>query len=71
MSTGMIVANPKTGLQYWRPRIMQQGELADALGINRAYLSQWENGRSIPPREMMERIADILEKPITSLFDIE
>jgi len=58
----------KTTLQYWREQKMYQSELADALGINRSYVSQWENGRSQPTREMMERISEILDRPITQLF---
>lgn len=60
----------KSALQYWRRKKMSQQELADALGINRIYVSQWENGHSVPPRETMERISEILGKPINMLFDI-
>ena len=58
----------KTSLQYWREQKMYQSELADALGINRTYVSQWENGHSQPTREVMERISEILEVPIRMLF---
>jgi len=58
----------KTSLQYWREQKMYQSELADALGINRSYVSQWENGHSQPTREVMERISEILEVPIRMLF---
>jgi len=60
----------KTSLQYWREQKMYQSELADALGINRTYVSQWENGHSQPTREVMERISKILEVPIRMLFVI-
>ena len=63
-------AKQKTSLRYWREQKMYQSELADALGINRSYVSQWENGHSQPTRETMERISEILEIPIRMLFVI-
>lgn len=50
-----------------RRRKMSQGELADAAGINRSYLSMIENGHSSPTMEVVERLAKALNVPIWQL----
>jgi len=61
----------QTALQYWRERRgFKQDEFAQLLGVQRPILSQWENGHSLPPRAVRERISELLEKPITMLFDL-
>lgn len=58
--------------QLRRERSMSQGELADAAGINRSYLSMVENDRSSPTMEVVQRLAKGLELNIWQLLtDIE
>ncbi len=59
-------------LKYWRKqRGLTQKDLAVALGINKMFVSFWENGHSQPTRQQMEQLSAILEKPVTQLFDID
>ena len=71
MTTG---STEKAGnaLRYWRrQRGMSQQKVASALGINRLWIWAWETGRADPTRAQMERISEILDKPITMLFNLE
>jgi len=68
MTTG---TEQRSALKYWRERRgMKQEELAILVKVKRPTVSLWEIGHSRPTQDQMELIADILEKPITSLFDI-
>lgn len=50
-------------------RNITQNEMADALGVNQAFISQLENGRRVPTLEMTERIADVLDCSIDGLLE--
>ena len=39
---------------------MTQGEFAEALGVDRALVSRWENGKKIPQLDTLIRISDVL-----------
>ncbi|MFH0766435.1 MAG: helix-turn-helix transcriptional regulator, partial [Calditrichota bacterium] len=43
--------------QLRREQGLSQGELADAAGINRSYLSMVENDRSSPTMEVVQKLA--------------
>ena len=49
-------------------RQMTQQNLADAVGMNRLYLSQIETGRAIGGLKTLTRIAKILEVPLDMLL---
>lgn len=42
--------------------------LADSLGVSKATVSYWLNGKVFPTQEMMEKIADTLNVPVWHLF---
>ena len=46
---------------YRKKNGLSQEELAAALGISRAMISNWESGRSKPRPEMVEEISDKLK----------
>ncbi len=48
---------------------MSQGDLADKLGITRQSLSIWMTSKRMPKIENLEKIADILEVPLSTLLD--
>ena len=67
----MTTTREENALRYWRKQKgLKQTELADLIGMHVTFISLWENGHSVPPRAVMERISEILEKPITMLFDL-
>ena len=41
-------------------RGMTQGGFAEALGVDRALVSRWENGKKIPQLDTLIRISDVL-----------
>ena len=45
-----------------------QETLAEQLNVVRQTVSKWEKGYSVPDAEMLERIANIFEVPITALL---
>jgi len=66
-----IDTKERNALRYWRKqRGLSQKVLAEALGVNKMFISLWENGHSQPTRQMMEGISAILQKPVTLLFDL-
>lgn len=50
-------------------RNITQNEMADALGVNQAFISQLEKGVRIPTLAMTERIADVLDCSIDGLLE--
>lgn len=48
-----------------------QEELALKLNVVRQTVSKWESGLSVPDAEVLIRIADILDVPVSRLLDIE
>ncbi len=48
---------------------MSQGDLAKALGVDRAYISNIENGRMNPTLSTLEKIAGALRSPIKNLVE--
>ena len=48
---------------------MTQGDLASALNVDRAYISNIENGRMNPTLSTMEKIAGVLKISIKNLVD--
>ncbi len=48
---------------------MSQGDLADKLGITRQSLSIWMTSKRMPKIENLEKIADILEVPLSTLLE--
>ena len=47
---------------------MTQRELAEALGMRDAAISQYENGIVTPPLETLKQLADVLQVPIAYLL---
>ena len=55
-------------LRKWREKKdMSQVDLATALGVDRAYISNIENGRMNPTLSTLEKIAGALEIPMSEL----
>ena len=48
---------------------MTQGDLASALNVDRAYISNIENGRMNPTLSTLEKIAGVLKISIKNLVD--
>ena len=48
---------------------MSQGDLASALNVDRAYISNIENGRMNPTLSTLEKIAGVLKISIKNLVD--
>lgn len=49
-------------------RSVTQQVLADVLGINRAVISDWENGKTSPNLDRMDVLAAFLQKPMSYFF---
>lgn len=47
---------------------VSQADLARALNISTAATSQWSTGRRVPRMDMVERIAGLLNIPVSELF---
>ena len=45
-----------------------QETLAQALNIVRQTVSKWENGYSVPDADMLEKLAEVFEVPVTDLL---
>lgn len=57
-------------VQKQRRRLgLTQEELAEKVGISRAYMGYIEQGRNIPSLEVLEKIARILKTPLRRLFN--
>lgn len=54
--------------RYREEKHLTQQDLADLVGVNRIFVSFWENDHSLPTHEQMEQIAVILEKPVAVIF---
>ena len=50
-------------------RNITQDEMAEALGVNQAFISQLEKGIKVPTLAMTERIADVLDCSIDGLLE--
>lgn len=50
---------------------LSQGDLEDATGLMRCYISRVENGHTVPSLETLERFANALEVPLYRLFYAE
>lgn len=56
-------------LNYWMSKKdVSQANLARALNISTAATSQWSTGRRVPRMDMVERIAGLLNIPVSELF---
>ena len=51
-----------------RERGLKQRWLAEQLGVHESMLSKWLSGNRPLPREMAERIAEVLAVPVTEFF---
>lgn len=60
-----IAASIRMGLAK---KSMQQGELADALGVRRETVSSWCNSHSHPGGVMQSRIADVFSVSVSDLI---
>lgn len=47
---------------------LTQEELADKVGVSRAYMGYIEQGRNAPSLEVLEKIAKVLEISMSSFF---
>ena len=54
--------------EYWKKLNLSQIELAVEVGIDRAYLSEIENGRTNTSINILYAISDALKIDITDLF---
>jgi len=56
-------------MPVWRKRAkLSQWELAQVLKIDRTLISEWETGKKLPPIEIREKIAEILQQPLERVF---
>ena len=55
----------KTFRQYNK---IKQRELAQMLDVDQSVISNWETGKGIPPIEIREKVAEILNQPIQTIF---
>jgi transcriptional regulator with XRE-family HTH domain len=53
-----------------KPYYLSQGHVEQATGLQRAYLSRVENGRTEPQLAQMKRIADALGMPLWSIIKV-
>ncbi len=51
-----------------KDRGLTQEEVADKIGVSRAYVGYIEQGRNAPSLEVLEKIARVLKTPINSFF---
>jgi DNA-binding XRE family transcriptional regulator len=49
---------------------LSQEDLANKIGVSRAYMGFIEQGRSTPSVEVLEKIAKALRIPISKLFEL-
>lgn len=61
--------NPYAVTLARRSKAMLQADLAKAIGVTQAAVSQWEKGRRIPEPEILEKIADALDVLPLTLVD--
>lgn len=50
---------------------LTQEQLAQSLYVSRQTISHWENGRARPDYELLKRLAEALEIPLTTLLGVE
>jgi phage repressor protein C with HTH and peptisase S24 domain len=51
-----------------RERQLTQQQVADAFGINKASVAEWESGRTAPTRDRLVRLAEILDTNVDYLL---
>ncbi len=61
METGFIIKRLRTS------EALSQSELADALGVTRAYLSQVENARKQAGLDLLRKVAERFQIPVSLL----
>lgn len=54
--------------EYRKQKGYTQETLAQALNVVRQTVSKWEKGYSVPDADMLEKLADILEVPVSDLL---
>ena len=47
---------------------LSQEELAEKVNVSRQTLSKWENGQSVPDAQLLLRLAEILDVPVSELL---
>ena len=47
---------------------MTQEELANRIGVVRQTVSKWEKNLSVPDADLLQRIAQVLEVPVSALL---
>lgn len=57
--------------KYRKKKGISQEEMAVKLNVVRQTVSKWENGLSVPDADVLIRIAELLEVPVSQLLDIE
>lgn len=50
---------------------IKQGEFARMLGVTNGAVSQWEKGKTLPGRDKLIRISEILDIPLVELLTDE
>ena len=50
---------------------MSQEDLAEKLSVVRQTISKWERGLSVPDAEMVIKIADLFNVPVSELLGME
>jgi transcriptional regulator with XRE-family HTH domain len=59
-------------IKLWRTtHKMSQAELAEAVGVTKAAVSEWENGKSTPRQHIQVAIASALKTPWSALFGLD
>ncbi|BCS52632.1 helix-turn-helix domain-containing protein [Geobacter sp. SVR] len=52
-----------------RSRGLTQEQFADLIGVEQKHVSRLELGKSFPPIERLEKIAEALQVPLRNIFD--
>ena len=69
MKGGIKMARYENFLKHYRHyKGIKQRKLAEMLDVDPAYVSSWEQGRSVPPIDMRIRICEILKEPLEKVF---
>ena len=50
---------------------LNQGELADLIGVTRATVNNWENNKTKPDRQATKKMAELIGLPLYELFGVE
>ena len=66
---GAVMSSMRTAIRALRRKAnLTQRELAELLAVDQSAISQWETGRTLPDREKLPKLAQVLGVSIQELF---